>query len=280
MKKVIFIDIDGTLVGFDSKAPQTAIDAIRQTRKNGNLVFICTGRSNPEILPSIRDIGFDGIIGAGGAYIEIDNQVVKHETLPESTVRELLELFRKEKIGCYLETNNGLFSNDYCISSIHDNLLAGLPDTPEVKEKTLSQVEWFTSLLKDMRNHELEYNQINKICFINKNYPFESIERDFGEKVELHHSTIPQYGQNSGEAGVKNQDKYAAITFVLDYLDLDKTDSIGLGDGDNDIAMFSAVGLGIAMANGTDKLKAVADDVTDAVDEDGLAKAFNKYELI
>lgn len=279
MTKAIFIDIDGTLVGLNSQVPESAAKAIQSARDTGHKVFICTGRSNPEILPEIRAVGFDGVIGAGGAYIEIADEVVLHKTLPKEIVLDLIELFKEEEIGCYLETNNGLYSNEYCVETLQRNILKGLPDTPEVKEKALSKVSWFTDLLKDVREHDLDYGEINKICFINDRYPYEKIVEAFGEKLELHRATIPQYGRNSGEAGVKGQDKKAAVEFVLAKLNLAKEDAVAFGDGDNDIAMFEAVGFKVAMENGTDTLKGLADAITDTPENDGLAKAFEKFNL-
>lgn len=279
MSKAIFIDIDGTLVGLNSQVPASAAKAIQSAREKGHKVFICTGRSNPEILPEIRAVGFDGVIGAGGAYIEIGDEVVLHETLPKETVLDLIELFKEEEIGCYLETNNGLYSNEYCVATLQRNILKGLPDTQEVKEKALGKVSWFTDLLKDVREHDLDYGEINKICFINESYPYEKIVEAFADKLEFHRATIPQYGRNSGEAGVKGHDKKAAVEFVLDKLNLEKEDAIAFGDGDNDITMFEAVGFKVAMENGTYTLKGLADVITAAPENDGLAKVFGKYKL-
>ena len=280
MKRAIFIDIDGTLVGPTSQVPESAQRVIKEARKKGHEVFICTGRSNPEILPEIREVGFDGIIGAGGAYIEYQNEVVFHETLPKEEVLRLIDLFEKEKIGCYFETNDGLYANRYCVSTLEHNVTKDLPDDPEVKAKALAQVRWFTNLLKDVSKYELDYSEINKICFLNDSYPYEKIDEDFGQDFELHRATIAQYGKNSGEAGVKGCDKKAAVERMLKTIGLPKSSAVAFGDGDNDIAMFEAVALKIAMENGTDTLKALADDITATPENDGLAKAFKKHDLI
>ena len=48
MEKVIFIDIDGTLVDYENNLPDSAVEAIQQARKNGHRVYVCTGRSKAE----------------------------------------------------------------------------------------------------------------------------------------------------------------------------------------------------------------------------------------
>ena len=45
MEKVVFIDVDGTLVDYENHLPESAVEAIRKARKNGHRVYICTGRS-------------------------------------------------------------------------------------------------------------------------------------------------------------------------------------------------------------------------------------------
>lgn len=62
-KKIIFLDVDGTLVDYENRLPDSAVDAIRKARKNGHRVYICTGRSKAEVYQNLWDIGLDGMIG-------------------------------------------------------------------------------------------------------------------------------------------------------------------------------------------------------------------------
>ena len=62
MKKIIFIDVDGTLVDYEGHLPESAVKAIRQARNNGHRVYICTGRSKAEVYPNLWDIWLDGMI--------------------------------------------------------------------------------------------------------------------------------------------------------------------------------------------------------------------------
>lgn len=67
-KKIVFLDVDGTLVNYENDLPESAIKAIQETRRKGNLVFTVTGRSKAEMYQDILDIGFDGYIGGNGSY--------------------------------------------------------------------------------------------------------------------------------------------------------------------------------------------------------------------
>jgi hydroxymethylpyrimidine pyrophosphatase-like HAD family hydrolase len=74
--------------------------------------------------------------------------------------------------------------------------------------------------------------------------------------------------------------KSLAIMKTLDFFGIDKSEAIAFGDGENDIDMLELVGLGIAMGNGNEKLKTVADFVTKPSSEDGIDYALKKYGII
>lgn len=75
----------------------------------------------------------------------------------------------------------------------------------------------------------------------------------------------------------KEATKEHAVGELLKILKLSTDEVIGVGDADNDVHLFAGVGYKVAMGNGTDKLKALADEVIDTVDDDGLAKLITKY---
>ena len=68
--KIVFLDIHGTLVDYELRVPASAVQAVRAARAHGHEVYLTTGRSRAEIYPELWDIGFDGLIGGNGMYIE------------------------------------------------------------------------------------------------------------------------------------------------------------------------------------------------------------------
>ena len=70
-----------------------------------------------------------------------------------------------------------------------------------------------------------------------------------------------------------------ALTILCRHLNIDIQKTMAFGDGGNDISMLLAAGYAVAMANGTDEIKAVADYVTQSNDEDGVARAIEKLIL-
>jgi len=81
-RKIVFIDIDGTLVTDAGNVPDSTRLACRKARENGHLLYLCTGRSKAEIYPFILEMGFDGIIGAGGGFVESQGEMLFHKKSP------------------------------------------------------------------------------------------------------------------------------------------------------------------------------------------------------
>ena len=75
MGKIIFLDVDGTLVNYENQIPESAVAAIRKARENGHKVYICTGRSEAEVYDAIWEIGLDGMIGGNGSMLRTMTQL-------------------------------------------------------------------------------------------------------------------------------------------------------------------------------------------------------------
>lgn len=276
MKKIAFFDIDGTLCDSSGQVLASSKESIQAFRDKGNLTYICTGRSKPEILDSILEVGFDGIIGAGGGYIVINDEVVKHQTMDETVVNTILTYFKENDIGYYLETNDGLFGSDNCVRKIREEMKTISENTGEPFDDLVNKMAWFEEVLESHKHDEVDYTTVNKISFINNTVPFSDIAEKFGDECYMYHSTVELFGPQSGEIAVKGVDKKNAIEFVLEKLGMTKEQTIAFGDGDNDIVMFEAVDYGIAMDNATDNLKKIASEITDSADDDGIANSLKR----
>ncbi len=278
MKKVIFMDIDGTLVNEHGVVPESAKMAIQQARENGHQVFICTGRSKAELFHDIMEIGFDGIIGAAGGYIEVDEKVLIHERVSTEDVIHLVEFFNKHQIDFYLESNGGLFASKNCKKHIQGIINNFLAENPHAEEEVKKGIQPFHDCLID--DEDLIREDINKISFLGSNVPIEKIKQEFSSKFNVIPSTVPLFGENSGELSVPGIHKAVAIEILLEHLQVDREHTYAYGDGMNDLEMLQFVKFGIAMGNAKEALKEAADDITDTHDNDGIYNSFKKYQLI
>ena len=71
--------------------PESAKQAIKQARKNGHKVYICTGRSRAEVYQEIWDIGLDRMIGGNGSCVEDQSKSVYHKKLSETEERAVVD---------------------------------------------------------------------------------------------------------------------------------------------------------------------------------------------
>jgi Cof subfamily protein (haloacid dehalogenase superfamily) len=269
--KTIFLDIDGTLVADKGTVPESAISAIKNAQKNNHKVILCTGRAMAEIYQPILDIGFDGIIACGGNYVETRGEVLFERAFSLDELTELYRYFYDHGIPFYAEANSGIYTSIGCMDFLTN--LANQIESPSTKESIVH----FMSHLID--GADLYRKDVNKISFLGSDHSYQLIDNHFNSKYELFDLVVPLFGKNSGEISIKGTDKVTGIKMIMDHYNCDHEHTIAMGDGNNDISMLSFVEVGVAMGNATDKLKSIADYITDDVNEDGLANAFHYLEL-
>ena len=108
-QKLIFFDIDGTLMGASRKVTEKNVEAIHELRKNGHKVFLCTGRSPASIDQSLIDIGFDGVVASAGSLVLINNEYVFENFINQYLLSEVMLLFTNHQVLFSLETKNAVY---------------------------------------------------------------------------------------------------------------------------------------------------------------------------
>ena len=275
--KIIFIDVDGTLVDYENNLPESAVEAIRLARKNGHKVYICTGRSRAEVYDNIWDIGLDGMIGGNGSYVEDNNEVVMHKLITKEECIHIVDWLHERGLEFYLESNNGLFASEH-FEEAGESVIQEYckrKGKDEFDKMTVRKV--FPEMIFD---GELYRDDLNKVSFILSDYQdhLDSIT----EFPTLVANTWGGKGEEAlfGDLGVKNIDKATAVECLLNHLGASKEDTIAFGDAKIDIPMLEYCAIGVAMGSGGTEIKEMADYVTDDVDKDGLYNAFKHFNLI
>ncbi|AUW96272.1 Cof-type HAD-IIB family hydrolase [Streptococcus pluranimalium] len=278
MVKIIFLDVDGTLVDYDNRIPESAVKAIRLARDKGHKVYVCTGRSRAEMQPEIWDIGIDGMIGGNGSYVEDNGEVVMHQLISKDDAKHIVDWLHSRGLEFYLESNNGLFASENFKEAARPVLREYSLRKGKTEEEVKDQ-EAEDALHGLIYGGELYRDDLNKVSFILSDYQdhLDSIE----EFPNLEAHTWGGRGETAlfGDLGVKDINKARAIAVLLKHLGAEQKDTIALGDAKIDIPMLDYCQIGVSMGNGGPEILKMADMVTDDVAEDGLYNAFEKLGL-
>lgn len=270
MGKVIFLDVDGTLVDYENHLPPSAVNAIRRARSFGHRVYLCTGRSRVEIEPNLWNIGLDGMIGGNGCYIEDHGQVIYHQALTSAQCTQIVSWLHKRKLEFYLESNSGLFASEHFEEAVY----SAFP----LREGKHAEAR---SIFPEMSFGEpLNRDDINKVSFlINKHQDYldaKAAFKDLSASLWDEAESVPLLAS----LWAKDVDKATAIEILIKYLGEDLQETIAFGDAGVDIPMLICCGYGVAMGNGSPEIKAAADYVTAPVDQNGLSLAFEALGLL
>lgn len=254
MSKLLFFDIDGTLAQ-GLKVPESAKEAIAQTRALGNKVFICSGRAISYVEKYFSKYA-DGYIGFNGRMAVFDQKMVYDTPIDPKEVDRIINVLRELNISFSLfTTTHGYFDGDR--ADYEDNLkiwpeegflIYGIPDHLKV---------YGIDVFYGDEERFQKMDQALPECVFNKHTPHPSADTSFDDI-----------------------DKGKAIIRMADELKIDVADTYAFGDGFNDIVMLKAAGHGIAMGNGVKEAKAAADYVTTAIDDDGIKNGMKHYGLI
>lgn len=272
-KKIIFLDIDGTLTAPGTNIPpDSAIEAIGRARKGGHKIFLCTGR-NYDMLRPLLDYEFDGFIASSGGYVKCNDEVVFDCPMTEEQKASALEVLKE----------NGIFRTVECLNDSYTD--EGFAEFVKVKGDENSELIRWRKQIEEALNIKpmnLYANEpVYKIVFMCKNKEqIEKAERVLGEDFNIVIQSENEYGLINGELVNKKFDKGEAVKKVYGYYKMKRGDTIGIGDSANDIGMFKAVGKAVCVKNGSEELLALADMVCPSYDEDGIFEAFKQLELI
>lgn len=279
MSKIIFLDVDGTLIDYEAKLPASAAKAVDMARANGHKVYICTGCSKAEI--EQRNLcELDGMIGGNGAYVEDHGHVVMHQGLSKEDVKHIVDWCNERHLGFYLEANSGMYCNDYMLEQGPETMIKYAQgkgaDLSKAKESSKKFMDGFIHL----QGEDLYRDDVNKISFILSSY-----QDHLDSQKEFPHLIANTWGGKGevalyGDLGPTGITKRHAIEVLLDYLGADQKDTISFGDAKIDLSMFECCDYNVAMGNGGKEIKEAADYITTDVNDDGIYNAFCYLNLI
>lgn len=264
-KKVLVLDIDGTLTNSKKEITEKTKHSIWEVMALGHKVVLASGRPTPGMKRYEKELELEErggyLLSFNGARI-VDcktGDILYQRTLPQSAVSKLYH-FAKEH-GAAIITYLG----DTVISAFE-------PDEYIVYEAKINELP--IRVVEDFPNFvDFEVNKCLMTAPPQKAAEMEKLLQErYGDTLSIYRSE-PYFV----EIMPQNVDKASSLDKVLPVLSVSRENSICCGDGFNDLSMIKYAGLGVAMGNAQDAVKEAADYITDTNDNDGLVEVIEKF---
>ena len=272
-KKIIFLDIDGTLTEPGSnEPPDSAVEAVQKAREEGHYVFLCTGRNYDMLMPLLK-YGFDGVVASSGGYIRCGEEVIYDCPMTEEQKRRAMDILEKNGVFRTLECLDGSYTDEGFKDFLKSHGGNGNSELLRWREQIEKELN-----IRPMR--EYRGQPVYKIVVMSRSEEqLEEPKRVLSDDFSFCIQENGRRGFINGEVVNRKFDKGKGVERVCAYLGIPLEDSIAVGDSMNDKEMLEAAGLGICMENGSRKLKELADEICPSVKEGGIWKVFFNHCL-
>ncbi|WP_297713449.1 Cof-type HAD-IIB family hydrolase [Clostridium sp.] len=273
--RVIIMDVDGTLTNGKKEITKKTKNALIKAQELGVTLILASGRPTSGLMDFARELDMDkhdGLLVSFNGSKVVDcqtNKVLFNETMSVEEGQAVLEHMKKFNVKPMIDKGNYMYVNNVFDNEI---LINGEPFNIIQYE---SRGGKFKLCEKDDLAAFVDY-PLNKILtagdpdYLQENY--KNMMDPFKDKLSCMF-TAPFYF----EFTAKGIDKAKALDTVLSPMGFKREEMIAFGDGDNDVSMIEYAGIGVAMENAVDDLKAIANEVTLSNEEDGIAYTLSKY---
>ena len=253
--KIIFIDSDETLKKNDGTISARAKKTIKENRIIGNKVIICTARPRYQTLEVMKESGADSIIiSSNGSEIYDDNnkRIIFNSFIDKKIINNLVEYAFSKDIRLILTSEN----SEYVTKEIRNSSQRLLRNTNYIEELRKCNVK--QCMFIDKKSDEI--SKIKNI--LSKNDKLHIVD----EISEDNKSEEKWFSVVNSECSKGN-----AVKIISKYFNIPIKNTIAIGNDKNDISMFEAAGLSVAVDNASDDIKNKVDHITLSNDEDGVA---------
>jgi hypothetical protein len=266
MKKLLAVDLDGTLLNGNHEISATNLDAIRSFQDRGGLVVVVTGRNlraaqgfANQVSPTLPLVCFNG------AYI-LDpktEQILNNQFLGTEQVASLIKVAEKHHVHYRYYDLDTIYAPE-SMRSLYQKYEGGQgPQMQYFSDEGLATYYQKVGLqVPKFVLHAEDEERLNRAR--------QEIEAQGGWAVA-------QSWTGLIEVMAKDVSKGSALKTVCAYLSIPMEETIAVGDQENDCTMIEAAKIGVAMGNATNGLKRVADAVTVTNDESAIAHVINTY---
>ena len=259
----LLADVDGTLLTRDKVLTERARHAVQRLRRAGIRFAITSGRPPRGMAMLIEPLALDTPIAGfnGGQFVHPDLSILEERRLPKDIAAAAIDLIVAHKLDVWVYGGNDWLVRD--------------PKAPHVDREA-----WTVKFPpKVVGNFDSVLDKVVKVV---------GVSDDYGLVERCEADAQAEFGAHATAA--RSQPYYLDVThhdankgFATDYLarklGIAKDEIATIGDQPNDVLMFKRSGFSIAMGNAPDEVKRQASAVTDSCDEEGFAKAVERYLL-
>lgn len=278
MIKAIFFDIDGTLVNNQSKALESTKKAINYARKNGILCGVATGRSPIRIKEIIDELELDMYVVYNGQLVFTADRTIVDQPFDQSTLKKIVRFADKNHRQIIFGGRYQLAGSTTMLlgqSLLIKRIVSFLPKKFPVRLMKKG-LQLFSPHRQKKRYETLEIlnepiyqcillSQESEQAKLEKYFPECSFQRSNAYTVDI----IP-----------KGVSKLSGIKIFAKEKGIEMSEIMAFGDHYNDIDMLKGVGIGVAMGNAQDEVKAAADFVTKTNEKNGIYEGLKHFGLI
>lgn len=288
MYKLVAIDLDGTMLNQYGEVTLNTKKAIQAAIEKNIEIVIASGRPIDSIKTIAKEIGSNHYFIAGNGALIYDiqkDEIIYDKFLPKQKVLEIIKICEENSISYNVYTENTILAN-----SLKYNVLYYQKENLKKEESKQTKISIIENIYEYVKNKKEDKFLKMTICDDNKTV-FQSIIRKLRkiegiEVLDVSHMSKKTIKQGTEEITVEyyyteitvqNVDKWEAIEYLINQLNIKKEEVIAIGDNVNDKKMIEQAGLGVIMAGSTPEVTGIADYITTSNNEDGVAKALEKF---
>ena len=288
MYKLVAIDLDGTMLDSYGMVTENTKNTIKKVEEQGVEVVIASGRPIDSIKTIAKEIESKNYFIAGNGAIVYDvkkDEIIYEKTMSKEKVLEIIKICEENSISYNVYTEQEILA-----TSLKYNVLYYHKENLKIEESKRTKINIVNNMYEYIKDKEDARFLKITICDESKSV-FNSINRKLKEIndieiLEVSHMARKTIVQGTEEYPISyyyteistnDVDKWNAIEFLIDKLNIKREEVMTIGDNANDKMMIEKAGLGIAMKQSAPSIMDVADEVTEGNNEEGVAKILQKY---
>jgi Cof subfamily protein (haloacid dehalogenase superfamily) len=260
---LVLADVDGTLVNEQKVLTERAKSAVRRVRDAGIRFAITSGRPPLGMAMVLDALDLDTPVAGfnGGLFIKPDRSILEQKTLPDAVAGEALELIRKAGLSPWVYRGN--------------DWLVGDADGPHVKHEAWT-VKFEPKVVADVGGR---LDQIAKVVGVSDD--LEGVRRCEADAraAFIGRATANRSQPYYLDVTHKDANKGAVVEYLSSHLGVPANEIATIGDQPTDVPMFKKSGFSIAMGNAPEEVKKLALATTDSYNDEGFAKAMERFVL-